>query len=79
MPSAPGIRQSMIATSYSYQRELVDRVVAPLDGVDVVAALAQPERDEVPQPGVVFGYEDPHRLLSAMGLSVGTVPPIVDP
>ncbi len=78
MPSAPGIRQSMIATSYSYQRELVDGVVAALDRVDVVAAVAQAERDDLLESRVVFGDEDAHRaqpLTMRVGWAKGSLCP----
>ena len=41
MPSAPGIRQSMIGHVVLVPLELVDGVVAPLDGVDLVAGVAR--------------------------------------
>ena len=53
----------MIATSYSYQLELVDRVVAPLDGVDLVALVLEAQHEDVAQPGVVLGHEDAHQSV----------------
>ena len=62
MPSAPGIRQSITATSYSYQRQLVDGVVAAVHGVHVVAGVAQAEDEDLAQALVVLGHQDPHAV-----------------
>ncbi len=50
-----------MATSYSYQRQLIDGVVAALDRIDLVAALLQTQHDHLAQAGIVFGNKYSHR------------------
>src|SRR4029077_11159087 len=45
--------------------ELVDRVIAALDGVDVVALVFETEDEDVAQAGVVFGDQDAHLVRPA--------------
>ena len=40
--------------------ELVDRVVAAIDGVDVIALVLEPQHENLAQAEVVLGDKDPH-------------------
>ena len=43
--------------------ELVDRVVAALHGVDLVALVLEAQHEDVAQAGVVLGHEDAHQSV----------------
>ena len=43
--------------------ELVDGVVTPIDGIDLIAVVLEAQDDDLLQPGVVLGNEHAHVLL----------------